>query len=170
MPGPGARRCLIPLTLVVAAPGLASCDADRAPRRVAARVATSARAAAVPGVAEVRQAYLDYWSSYARMMRTLDPQGVDCCSAGPHLATMYRYLDERVRARRGERVRATHRIAVHFVTPERAVVRDDLVDDTVEVDADTGRALGPAPHRVAREQYVLEHRDGTWKVVFATGS
>jgi len=118
---------------------------------------------------QVRGAYLASWDAYAHAMRTLDPTGLDCCHADTTLATLYRTVDEHLRTRRKVRVAVTHDLHVAFLGPDRAIVTDHVVDDSVAFDADTGQGLEQPAHLAQLLQFTLERREGVWKVVLTVG-
>jgi len=177
MSGLARRRLLGPLVLVVAAAGPSGCGGvSRAtpPRpelsatRRAPRTTTTTNMLAVER--QIRAVYLRSWDAYSRAVWTFDTANLERWFADAELATVYREVDERVRDRRRSRVHVTHDVTITVLSNERAIVADRLLNESVAVNADTGRDLELAPHDVQIWQFTLERKAGVWKVVYSARS
>ncbi len=137
------------------------------PTTVAATTTTSTTTPESPEEA-VRRAYLQSWDDYARATRTLDTGGLERTYADQGLKTVDDEIDERIRERRRARVSVTHELTIVIISADHAAVADNVVDSSVDVDADTGTDLeGPHTDRYYL-QTTLERLDGRWKVIFYT--
>lgn len=162
-------------TVAVAAIGLAvslSCGGDdNAPMEATATAtvpqATETATATPSPEDDVSQAYLRYWAVYSDAVFNLDESVLDQVMTGPQLERTLGEIDMlRIRGR-AAKIDVEHNFFVVEVdtTAGTATVRDDYVNRSYEVDAQTREMVGePAAGLVIRDTFFLAKEEDTWKV------
>lgn len=116
--------------------------------------------------AEVEAAYLRSWEVYSEAVYTLvlDEEALASAFAGGHLPIVRTEISDRMRNRRAAFVDREHNISVEVITPDQAVVTDDVVNHQVLIDAVTKEPIEQDPNDVYTDLVVLERTGGIWRV------
>jgi hypothetical protein len=114
--------------------------------------------------AQVKEAYLQQWDVYTRVVEDLNPSGIEEAFTGRALAVVSREIRDRRQNQTPLRVRVKHDLAVKIVDATTAVVDDRYINHSVEFDPDTDKPTEPDPNEIIHEVYTLKRVDGEWKV------
>lgn len=116
---------------------------------------------------EVEAAYLRSWEVFAKAALTWETSELADVFAGEQLERTRRDIEQRAKDRRRARYEVEHNYEIKLMDGETAQVVDRYRNHSVRVDADSLEPIEPDPDEVISEIYVLERREGAWKV---TGS
>lgn len=163
------RRLLCGLALVVIAgcggsddPGVPS--ATIAPADTPDTTTTSTTEAMTPEE-EVEAAYLRSWEVYAEAALSLDQSELDSVYAKDALEIVRADIARFRRDNTPARFSVEHDYTITIGASGVAVVRDDYVNHSVLLDAQTLEPIEPDPNKVIAEVYLLEEVNGRWMVV-----
>jgi hypothetical protein len=115
----------------------------------------------------VLEAYRRFWEVYATAVLDLDPTPVEAVAAGNRLRGIQEEIEDLRRKGLAIRVNVTHNPIVVEVSGERAIVYDEMVNNSFHVNAQTKEPrVASGSGVVLKDTYYLQRMEGgTWKVI-----
>lgn len=131
------------------------------------RAATPSPTATANPEQAVLEAYRRFWEAYAIAVLNLDPTQVETVAAGDRLRGIQEEVEDLRRRGLAIRVNVTHNPIVVEVSGERAVVYDEMVNNSFHVNAQTKEPrVASGSGVLLKDTYYLQRVDGgAWKVV-----
>lgn len=155
---------VIVAALLVAA-GCGGDGDDKGPTATVAQPGGTSTTEAKTPEQQVEAAYLKSWDVYTKAVRDLDPSGLEQTYAEDALETVRKEIERRTQEGRASKVDVEHDIYVQIVDSETALVRDQYLNHSVALDAQTGQPTESDPNQTILETYTVKLIEGTWKVV-----
>lgn len=118
----------------------------------------------LPVEEQVKAAYLRSWDVYADAVLRLDPSRLSEVLASPNLETVENEINKLRAKGRAVRVSVEHRINVRLIDSSTALVSDEIMNHSVEIDPASGAPTEADPNERLVDNYTLKMSEGTWKV------
>lgn len=118
---------------------------------------------------EVAAAYLAYWDAYSEALLNLDASLAEAWASGEELDRIREEIETLSADGVAARVTVGHDFTVVSTSDDRAVVIDEIFDQSFYVDPDTKEPeTSDVPGRTVRDTYQMQRdADGAWVVVLS---
>lgn len=113
---------------------------------------------------QVKQAYLAQWDVYTEAVRALETVQLDEVLTGTALEVVRKEIERRRREQTPVMIEVKHDLGVKIIDATTAVVDDRYVNQTTDIDPDTGELTRHYSPDLIHELYTLKKVNGEWKV------